>query len=87
MQGRKTHEQQLRILERKPEVPDARRTETAMKRAGRDTARQMRRPARASEFPVSRRGLNQESCDHNKHNRPGQRGHKPQRHGPAEEKK
>ena len=86
MQGRKTHEQQLRILERKPDVPDARRTETAMKRAGRDAARQVRRSARASEFPVSRGGVNQESRDHNKHNRPGQKGHKPQRHGPAEQK-
>jgi hypothetical protein len=29
----------------------------------------------------------QESRDHNKHNNPGQSGHKPQRHGPAEEKR
>jgi hypothetical protein len=42
--------------------------------------------ARQSEFPVSRGGLNQESRDHNKNNNPGQSGHKPQRHGPAEEK-
>jgi len=28
----------------------------------------------------------QESRDHNKHNNPGQSGHKPQHHGPAEEK-
>ena len=86
MQGRKTHEQQLRILERKPEVPDARRSESTMKRAGRNAAHQVRRPARASEFPVSRGGVNQESRDHNKHNHPGQKGHRPQRHGPAEEK-
>jgi hypothetical protein len=30
---------------------------------------------------------NQESRDHNKHNHSGQDGHKPQRHGPAEEKR
>ena len=87
MQGRKTHEQQLRILERKPAVPDARDTAATMKRAGRDAAHQPRRAARASEFPVSRGGVNQESRDHNKHNHPGQTGHKPQRHGPAEQKK
>jgi hypothetical protein len=28
----------------------------------------------------------QESRDHNKHNNPGQSGHKPQQHNPAEEK-
>jgi len=86
VQGRKTHEQQLRILERKPAVPDARRTETTVERGGRDAAHQFRRRVRASEFPVSRGGVNQESRDHNKHNRPGQRGHKPQRHRPAEQK-
>jgi hypothetical protein len=31
-------------------------------------------------------GSHQESRDHHKHNNPGQSGHKPQRHGPAEEK-
>ena len=30
--------------------------------------------------------MNQESRDHNKHNNPGQSGHKPQKHSPAEEK-
>ena len=86
MQGRKTHEQQLRILERKPAVPDARDTAGTMKGAGRDAVHHVRRSARASEFPVSRGGVNEESRDHNKHNHPGQTGHKPQRHGPAEQK-
>jgi hypothetical protein len=31
-------------------------------------------------------GLHQESRDHHKHNNPGQDGHKPQRHTPAQEK-
>jgi hypothetical protein len=79
MQGPKTHEQQLRTLERKPDVPNARRTESpaapTLKRAD----------ARQSEYPVSRGGMNQES-DHNKHNDGGQSGHKPQKHSPAEEK-
>lgn len=80
MQARKTHEQQLRMLERKPDVPDGRRME-----AGAAT-HTLRREGRQSAFPVSRGGLNQESRDHNKHNHRGQSGHKPQRHRPAEEK-
>jgi hypothetical protein len=34
MQGKKTHEQQVRILERKPDVPDARQTKETLKRSG-----------------------------------------------------
>jgi hypothetical protein len=80
VQGPKTHEQQLRILERKPDMPDPRR------KAPPTPPRGVRNPeARQSEFPVSRGGMNQES-DHNKHNDTGQSGHKPQQHGPAEEK-
>ena len=72
MQGRKTHEQQTRILERKPDVPDARRTEADSKRLPEaDAARTPKRETRQSEFPVSHRGLHQES-DHNKHNDPRQ---------------
>ena len=86
MQGKKTHEQQVRILERKSDVPDARRTEDTMNRTGRDDAvHRAKQGARQSEFAVSRGGLNQES-DHNKHNDPGQSGHKPQRPGPAQQK-
>jgi hypothetical protein len=85
MQGPKTHEQQLRILEKKPDVPDRRQAEMTLKRPE-DNSRLQRRPtARESEFPVSRSGMNQES-DHNKHNDPGQSHHKPQQPGPAEEK-
>jgi hypothetical protein len=79
LQGRKTHEQQLRILERKEDVPDARQIEQEIARAQqRGGARTRRRDGRQSEFPVSRAGLNQES-QHNKHNRQGQPGHKPQK--------
>jgi hypothetical protein len=39
---------------------------------------------RQSEFPVSQQGMNQES-QRNKHNDPGQSGHQPQKHTPAEE--
>ena len=37
---------------------------------------------------IGRKGgaTHQESRDHNKHNHPGQSGHKPQKHNPAEEK-
>ena len=80
MQGPKTHEQQLRILEKKSDIPDARQGEYT------PTTHPVRHPeARQSEFPVSQGGMNQES-DHNKHNDTGQRGHKPQKHSPAEEK-
>jgi hypothetical protein len=79
LQGKKTHEQQLRILERKPDVPDARQIqqETARTQRGGGT-KAAKRGGRQSEFAVSRAGLNQES-KHNKHNRPGQSGHKPQK--------
>jgi hypothetical protein len=79
MQGKKTHEQQLRILERKegqnPEAP-------ALQPQGDHPPREPE--ARQAEFPVSRGGLHQES-QHNKHNDPGQAGHKPQTHTAAEE--
>ena len=79
LQGRKTHEQQLRILERKPDVPDARQIEQEIARIQHDGgAKTAKRGGRQSEFPVSRGGLNQES-QHNKHNHPGQSGHKPQK--------
>src|SRR5215203_86200 len=64
MQGPKTHEQQLRILEKKPDMPDARRATTPPTPTARNP------DARQSEFPVSRHGMNQES-DHNKHNDQG----------------
>lgn len=79
LQGKKTHEQQLRILERKPDVPDARQIKEHIARTQHGgSAKIAKRGARQSEFPVSRGGLNQES-QHNKHNDPGQSGHKPQK--------
>ncbi|WP_246175668.1 hypothetical protein [Bradyrhizobium paxllaeri] len=82
LQGKKTHEQQLRMLERKPDVPDARQVEDDIARTQRDGGANIaKREGRQSEFAVSRGGLNQES-QHNKHNHPGQSGHKPQKsHG------
>jgi len=71
MPGRKTHEQQLRTFERKPDVPDARRTETELNGAVHDAAHVPKRDQRQSEFPVSRHGAHQES-QHNKHNDPPQ---------------
>lgn len=82
-QGAKTHEQQLRALERKDDLPKASDVAigaTPVTEPPRD------RDARQSEFSVSRGGMHQESRDHNKHNHPGQTGHKPQKHGPDEEK-
>jgi hypothetical protein len=78
-QGRKTHEQQLRMLERKPDLSGARRFEEGLPDIPQEASRLPRhREARQSEFAVSRGGLNQES-HHNKHNDPGQSGHKPPR--------
>jgi hypothetical protein len=86
MQGKKTHEQQVRILERKPDVPDARELDQAAGRSPEGAAIHRARPeARHSEYAVSRGGLNQES-DHNKHNHPGQDGHKPPKPTPAQQK-
>jgi hypothetical protein len=80
MQGKKTHEKQLRILENKDEVPNPRRSQGSSERNHIPASNK-----RESEFPVSRGGVNQES-GHNKHNDEGQRGHKPQQHTPGEEK-
>jgi hypothetical protein len=78
-QGRKTHEQQLRMLEGKPDFPDQRQLDSDLARAQTASAKSPRHgEARQSEFPVSRGGLNQES-QHNKHNHPHQGGHKPQK--------
>jgi hypothetical protein len=79
LQGKKTHEQQLRILERKPDVPDARQIEDEVARTQKNPeAKRAKRGGRQAEFPVSRGGLNQES-QHNKHNHATQSGHKPQK--------
>lgn len=80
MTGRKTHEQQIRTLERKADLPDLRRTETELRESAAEAEhhREPRRSARASEFPVSRAGMNQESRGHSKQNRGGRSGHKGQ---------
>ncbi|KRQ95766.1 hypothetical protein CQ12_03370 [Bradyrhizobium jicamae] len=67
------------MLERKPDVPDARQVEDDIARTQREGGANIaKREGRQSEFAVSRGGLNQES-QHNKHNHPGQSGHKPQK--------
>jgi len=85
-QGKKTHEQFLRTIERKDDI--AKPGEGAeIAGGGPGSTRLPRDPdSRKSDVPVSRGGMNQESRDHNKHNNPGQSGHKPQKHSPAEEK-
>ena len=87
MQGKKTHEQTIRTLERKPQVPDIRRTKADLEQAGEThRLRKPRRNVRQSEFQISGGGMHQESRDHNKHNDPGQSGHKPQQPTPEQEK-
>lgn len=69
MQGDKTHEQHIKILERKDESLRPQNAQPAPPRAEAEAHRTHR-----------------ENRDHNKHNDPGQSGHGPQRHTPAEEK-
>jgi hypothetical protein len=50
-QGRKTHEQQLRMLERKPDVPDQRQVDAELARMQHDAATRLpRHEGRQSEF-------------------------------------
>src|SRR5947209_1326958 len=84
MQGPKTHQQQVRILERKAGASARPNKQTGKETAA--AASRIAKPAiRATEFPVSRTGMRQES-DHNKHNLHTQSGHKPQKQSPAQEK-
>ena len=64
MQGRKTHEQFTRTLEQKADIPDPRQSSAAPT----EHAHIAKESVRASEFDVSKQGMNQES-EHNKHNR------------------
>jgi hypothetical protein len=84
MQGPKTHDQQVRILERKEGLPKAR---------DRDAGREPVQPAvdgKGTGIGAQHDGViaatNRESRDHNKHNHSGQPGHGPKKHTPAEEK-
>lgn len=87
MPGRKTRQQQIRTFERKPDMPDKRREAAARQRSGEDIhAHTPEREASQSEFPLSRRGLHQESRDHNKSHDRGQAGHKPERESALSEK-
>jgi hypothetical protein len=87
MQGKKTHEQTIRTLERKADIPDARSTGAEIEKPrGAGYAKNTNRKARQSEFPVSKGGMNEESRDHNKHNDPSQSGHKPQQPSSDQEK-
>ena len=66
VQGKKTHEQLLRTIQGKDDVPKP--GDPATTEAATDHPHPVHHPeARQSEFPVSRGGLNQES-QHNKHN-------------------
>jgi hypothetical protein len=77
MPGDKTHDLQVRTFERKDGLPKARDRDANIG-SGR-----VPEENRAASGPA---GTNRESRDHHKHNNPGQSGHKPQRHGVAEQK-
>ena len=78
MPGDKTHDLQTRTFERKEGLPKAR---------DRDAAIESGQPLDSRATATGPGGGNRESRDHNKHNKPGQEGHKPQKHSPAEEKR
>jgi hypothetical protein len=88
MAGNKTHEHQVRQFEQGGDSQNrAGGGDRTVGASGRQPEGESR-DARQTDNPrgISRHGMNQESRDHNKHNNPGQSGHKPQKHGPAEEK-
>jgi hypothetical protein len=89
MSGNKTHEHQVRQFEQGGDSQNwaEHGGRDAAGEAGRQPQGESRR-ARQTDNPhgVSQQGMNQESRDHNKHNNPGQSGHKPQKHSPAQEK-
>lgn len=63
MQGKKTHEQFERTLERKSDVPKG---DAPDKHPERSHSRAPRKPeARQSEMPVSRQGMTEEDRQHN----------------------
>jgi hypothetical protein len=67
MQGKKTHEQQKRMFEKKPDMPDPRRTGSAPPPTDeRRTSGQTDPNFRKTEHAISRGGLNQEDRRHNK---------------------
>jgi hypothetical protein len=67
MQGKKTHEQQKRMYEHKPDMPDPRREEAAPPaQTERRTGGQSDPRFRKTEHRISRGGLNQEDRRHNK---------------------
>lgn len=72
MSGNKTHEHQQRQLQEGLESQDWRSEAPP--------------PSAKHESGTIEGVVGQESRGHNKHNNPGQVGHKPQRHSPAEEK-
>ncbi|SEP81022.1 hypothetical protein SAMN05216548_101545 [Faunimonas pinastri] len=87
MQGKKTHEQFIQSVERKDDVPKPNEPDTALNEEATAGHPPHHPDARESEFAVSEHGMHQETRGQNKHNNPGQTGHKPQKHHSPEEEK
>lgn len=81
MSGTKTHEHQVRQFEHGGDSQNWAEGDGSGREPDSRNSRQTAKPGGASQ-----QGTNQESRDHNKHNDPGQSAHKPQQHGPKEEK-
>jgi hypothetical protein len=87
MQGNKTHDQQVRIIERKEGLAAADDRDAALGSGQELGPAPNTGPSDHDNgaFP-SLSGTHRESRDHNKHNHAGQEGHGRQKHSPAEEK-
>jgi hypothetical protein len=82
MSGTKTHEHQVRQFEQGGDSQNRVEDDGSAKSAARiGDERQTGNPSSVA------KATNRESRDHNKHNDPGQSGHKPQKHTPEGEKR
>lgn len=89
MAGKLTHEQQIRSLERKPDVPKQNEVDTHLSNEQIASA-SSRRAGMNEEMGTARstraRAANQETRDHNKHNHQTQEGHSTPEPSPDQEK-
>ena len=90
MPGKKTHEQQVRMFERKPDLPKEHEVNSSHSNeeiAERSQSSAGRIGSEAGGNPDAvQDGLNQETRDHNKHNHQTQKGHGRERPSPEQEK-
>ena len=88
MAGKLTHEQQIRTMERKPDIPKQHEVSETRTNAEIAASHPSGDPMReqGTERSMADRAKNQESRDHNKHNHQSQEGHGIPRPTPDQEK-